>query len=110
MGDNIELRESSNVPDSDDVVYQLLNDSPVEPHRKGVLRLTVNVPLPPSSQQAVQARPPARWRTPEFIFYGLAFIVAIPVMVWKPVDLSSGVFWSHIAPYANLEGNFSITS
>jgi len=91
MGDNIELRESSGTSDvnqSTGMMYQLLHDSPIEPQRKGVLRLTVDIPVPPSSQQAVQARPPARWRTPEFIFYGLAFIVVVPIMVWKTVELS----------------------
>ena len=92
MGDNIELRNASNDPGSSDAMNHLLHDSKVEPHRIGILRLTVDIPVPPSSQQAVQSRPAARWRTPEFIFYGCAFIVAIPVMIWKTVDLSQRVF------------------
>ncbi|KLO17383.1 MBOAT-domain-containing protein [Schizopora paradoxa] len=88
MDDHIELRETSNNSEADDALYHLIHDSVVEPRREGILRLTVKIPVPPSSQQAIQARPPARWRTPEFIFYGLAFVIAIPVMIWKTVNLS----------------------
>jgi hypothetical protein len=59
------------------------------PARRGILRLTVDVPIT-SSPKAGAARPPPRWRTPEFLFYGVAFVVVVPAMVWKPIALSSG--------------------
>ena len=62
-----------------------------EPHRKGILRLTVDVPFGSSKQRTVQTRPPPRWRTPEFYFYYFVFAFAIPIMVWTPIKLSQGV-------------------
>ena len=60
------------------------------PSRRGILRLTVDVPLS-NSPKAGLARPP-RWRTPEFFVYGVVFAVVVPLMIWKPVDLSRGMF------------------
>ena len=61
-----------------------------EPSRKGILHFTVNVPPGSVRQRTVQARPPPRWRTPEFYLYYLVFAVAVPIMVWKPIRLSEG--------------------
>lgn len=58
------------------------------PKRRGILRMTVDVPS--SSQKTVQTHPPPRWRTPEFVVYFLVITVAVLLMVWKPVALSRG--------------------
>lgn len=63
-------------------------DSPRAPRRRGITRLTVDVPsydAPPNAK----ARPSPRWRTPEFMVYAVVFAAALPVMVWIPVALSS---------------------
>lgn len=67
-------------------------ESPLS-RRRGITKLTVEVPLSSSSKrpEASQSRP-ARWKTPEFIFYGVAFCAVVPVMVWIPIQLSSGEF------------------
>lgn len=59
----------------------------------GVVALTVQTPTssnftPPESAPL----PPApRWYTPEFIFYGIAFLVVVPYMVKVPYDISNGL-------------------
>ncbi|KAH8118197.1 MBOAT-domain-containing protein [Phellopilus nigrolimitatus] len=60
----------------------------VTPKRRGVLCLTVETPVASSFQRPVQARPPPRWRTPEFLFYGVVFAAVLPLMIWKPMVLS----------------------
>jgi hypothetical protein len=65
----------------------LANDAPVK--RKGIIRLTVDIPGSHRSQVG-NNRPPARWKSPEFIFYGVAFLFVVPLMVKVPVDLSKG--------------------
>lgn len=68
-------------------------DSDHSPHlRRGIIALTVDIPSSHPRQSQPAERPPARWRTPEFLFYALVFIVIVPVMVWIPITLSSGMF------------------
>lgn len=62
----------------------------VKPSRRGILRLTVDVPVQSPSKPG-STRPAPRWRTPEFMFYGVVFSVVVPLMVWKPIDLSRGM-------------------
>lgn len=64
--------------------------------RSGILRLTVEVEGSSSSKNAATTRPPpaSRWRTPEFMFYGIVFVVVIPLMAWKAMALSRGMSWS----------------
>jgi len=31
---------------------------------------------------------PSKWRTPEFLLYGLIFIVVVPMMIWIPFSVS----------------------
>jgi hypothetical protein len=59
--------------------------------RRGIARLTVEVPAsaPPAGARAM----PARWRTPEFLFYYVCAVVVIPLMVWVPWRLSSRAYW-----------------
>ncbi|OCH89613.1 MBOAT-domain-containing protein [Obba rivulosa] len=60
------------------------------PHvRKGVTRLTVDVPSSYRSAPPRRVQPASRWSTPEFIFYGVIFCLVVPIMVWIPVTLSS---------------------
>ncbi|KAL5526721.1 GUP1 [Sanghuangporus sanghuang] len=54
--------------------------------RRGILRMTVDVPS--SSQKTIQMHSLPRWRTLEFLVYYVVFIVALPLMVWKPISLS----------------------
>ena len=51
-----------------------------------IVKLTVDIP---SSHQPRTTDTTPRWKTPEFFFYYVVFIVVIPVMVWIPVTLSS---------------------
>ncbi|CAE7098754.1 unnamed protein product [Rhizoctonia solani] len=57
----------------------------------GVVSLTVQTPTssnftPPETQPPP---PPPRWRSPEFIFYGVAFLIVVPYMVKIPYDISN---------------------
>lgn len=57
----------------------------------GVVALTVQTPTssnftPPDSQPPP---PPPRWRTPEFICYGIVFLVVVPYMAKVPYDISN---------------------
>lgn len=50
--------------------------------------LTINIPG--STRRAgADDPPPARWRTPEFMFYGLVFAIVVPMLIWWPIKLSS---------------------
>lgn len=82
---------------SDHVVLQMPSDdrrlSPLgieglvnEKQPSRIVKLTVDVP---SSHQAQTAGTAPRWKTPEFFFYYVVFVVVIPIMVWIPVTLSS---------------------
>jgi D-alanyl-lipoteichoic acid acyltransferase DltB (MBOAT superfamily) len=57
------------------------------PIPRGITSLTVNIPA--SSRIPNEPRPLARWRTPEFIFYYVVALFAIPLMAWVPIHLSS---------------------
>ncbi|CAG7855140.1 Putative membrane-bound O-acyltransferase C24H6.01c [Serendipita indica DSM 11827] len=54
-----------------------------------LVSLTVQTP---TSQQApgtiTRTPPPARWNTPEFIIYGVLFVIVFPMMVYSPMQLS----------------------
>ncbi|CUA70892.1 Glycerol uptake protein 1 [Saccharomyces cerevisiae S288c] [Rhizoctonia solani] len=57
----------------------------------GVVSLTVQTPTssnftPPETQSPP---PPPRWRTPEFLFYGVAFMIVVPYMAKVPYDISN---------------------
>ncbi|EMD33382.1 hypothetical protein CERSUDRAFT_108172 [Gelatoporia subvermispora B] len=54
-----------------------------------ITRLTVDIPssyrpVPPREEQSAP-----KWRSPEFVFYGIIFVLVVPIMVWIPVTLSS---------------------
>jgi hypothetical protein len=51
-----------------------------------IVKLTVDIPSS-HQPQAVDTTP--RWKTPEFFFYYVTFVVVVPIMVWIPVALSS---------------------
>lgn len=51
-----------------------------------IVKFTVDIP---SSHQPQAASTTPRWKTPEFLFYYVVFVVVVPVMVWIPVALSS---------------------
>jgi hypothetical protein len=59
-------------------------------------RLVVPSGAPPAkfyqdagSRPALADAKPPLWRTAEFYFYYLAFIVVVPLMIKSPIDLSS---------------------
>lgn len=54
---------------------------------RGITALTVSIPTS-ETNRIDPNRPKARWRTPEFIFYGICFIIVVPYMVWVPYSLS----------------------
>lgn len=64
-------------------------DSPAlsqPPKNAGIVHLTVDVP--DASRRSRVSHEAPKWRTLEFLIYGVVFCVAIPVMVWIPVSLS----------------------
>lgn len=48
--------------------------------------LTISVPG--CTRRSEDDPPPARWRTPEFIFYGIAFVIVVPLLIYWPMRLS----------------------
>jgi len=55
--------------------------------RRGITRLTVDVPAPSRPGTGLNVKP-SRWNTPEFYLYYFVFLLAVPWMVWVPVSLS----------------------
>ncbi|KAI9056770.1 MBOAT-domain-containing protein [Trametes sanguinea] len=67
-------------------------DSPEQslpPKPTGLARLTVEIPSAYNPAVKEASHPPPRWRTPEFMVYYVVFILAVPLMVWIPYQLSS---------------------
>lgn len=68
-------------------------DSPNYGQRRGITRLTVDIPSSRiSAAQDITSHPHARWRTPEFLLYAVVFAVVVPMMAWIPVRLSNRTF------------------
>ncbi|KAI0729251.1 MBOAT-domain-containing protein [Fomitopsis betulina] len=63
--------------------------------RTGIVKLTIDIPSSHRPQVAARPHPPPRWRTPEFVFYGLMFCIVVPIMVWVPISLSSPTHWNY---------------
>jgi protein-cysteine N-palmitoyltransferase HHAT len=61
----------------------------LHPTRKGITRLTVDVPAPRNRSSESK---PARWNTAEFYLYYVLFIVTVPWMIWVPISLSQGEY------------------
>lgn len=74
-----------------------LEGEPVPRKRKGIVRLTVDIPSSNRVPRSDNARspPPSRWKTPEFAFYYAAALIVIPLMIWVPIDLSSSELATH---------------
>lgn len=83
---------------SDHIVLQMPSDdrplSPLEieslangKHPSRIVNLTVDIPSSHQPQTTGTSSP--RWKTLEFFFYYVVFIVVVPVMAWIPVTLSS---------------------
>jgi protein-cysteine N-palmitoyltransferase HHAT len=53
---------------------------------------STDVPSTPSKQQrkTEEAGPP-RWNTPEFWFYGVVFVIVVPMMFYCAYDVSKGM-------------------
>ncbi|KAH8094526.1 MBOAT, membrane-bound O-acyltransferase family-domain-containing protein [Cristinia sonorae] len=64
-----------------------LHLQPTTPKQRGITRLTVDIP--DATKPSSLSSRPSRWRTPEFVVYGVVFLVVVPLMVWIPVSLSS---------------------
>ncbi|KAI6155414.1 MBOAT, membrane-bound O-acyltransferase family-domain-containing protein [Pisolithus tinctorius] len=56
---------------------------------RGIASLTVGIPSSRKNRQPDGPSSPPRWKTPEFIFYYIAFVVVVPLMAWVPIRLSS---------------------
>ena len=69
-------------------------DSPSQPvdPRKGITKLTVDIPSSYNPHARTQQHPKSRWRTPEFMFYYVVFAFALPLMAWITFRLSSGEY------------------
>lgn len=68
-----------------------LDAPPPQPvdQRKGILKLTVHIPSSGKPASVERKHPAPRWFTPEFLFYYVAAVIVIPIMVWIPIRLSS---------------------
>ena len=62
---------------------------PPAPHRKGVTRLTIDIPSSYDAKLKAELHPEPRWRTTEFMCYYVVFALALPLMAWIPYRLSS---------------------
>ena len=69
--------------------FDLESEFDTQDKRSGIVKLTIDIPSSHRPQVAAESHPPPRWRTPEFIFYGVVFCVVVPMLVWIPVGLSS---------------------
>lgn len=49
----------------------------------------LTIETPGNARRSTDEPPPPRWRTPEFIFYGVAFVVVVPILVYWPMKISS---------------------
>ncbi|KAG8978076.1 glycerol transporter [Tulasnella sp. 425] len=58
------------------------------PRHRGIVALTIETPTSSKPRYDLPPRPPPRWNTPEFIFYLIVFIIAVPLLVKIPVELS----------------------
>ncbi|KDQ59021.1 hypothetical protein JAAARDRAFT_33744 [Jaapia argillacea MUCL 33604] len=67
--------------------FELDSPSPRKPH--GIISMTIEIPSSSRAARSPETRPPARWKTPEFAFYELAFLIVVPIMIWIPISLSS---------------------
>jgi len=56
---------------------------------RGITALTVDIPLSHKTISPSAPQRPSLWKTPEFMFYGVVFAVAVPVMIWIPITLSN---------------------
>ena len=82
-----DLRRPSAVHELDS---QRDTDASRQRQRKGILQLTVDIPSSYRPGTVTdERRAPPRWRMPEFLFYYVAAVVAIPFMVWVPMQLSN---------------------
>jgi hypothetical protein len=60
------------------------------PRMTRITDLTVTIPgskIQPSTN--TRPLPPVRWRTPEFMFYWVAFAIVVPLLIYWPIRLSS---------------------
>lgn len=49
----------------------------------------LTVDIPSAYKPNLQHHAPPLWRTPEFFVYYCVFLIAVPVMIWIPISLSS---------------------
>lgn len=59
------------------------------PGRKGITKMTVDIPSSNRGQRPGETRPPSRWKSPEFALYYAVVLTMVPIMAWVPVGLSS---------------------
>ncbi|KAH9930065.1 MBOAT-domain-containing protein [Fomitopsis serialis] len=69
--------------------FELETDHEASSKRSGIIKLSIDIPSSHRPQVAAESHPPPRWRTPEFILYGLVFCVVVPMLAWVPISLSS---------------------
>ncbi|KAI0077283.1 MBOAT-domain-containing protein [Panus rudis PR-1116 ss-1] len=72
-------------------------DSVYRDQRKGITKLTVEIPSSSNQAQTSRETSPSRWGTPEFMFYAIAFCLVVPIMFWIPIKLSSSTHPNYTA-------------
>lgn len=55
--------------------------------------------LTASQKKILSQVKPSRWSTPEFYFYGIAFLFVVPYMFKVAIDLSSGMSFPFFLPF-----------
>ncbi|KAG9004573.1 glycerol transporter [Tulasnella sp. JGI-2019a] len=65
-----------------------LEDTP-ERKPRGITALTVTTPTSLRPRQTTKVPPAPRWKTPEFLFYGLVHVVVLPFLFKVPMDMSN---------------------
>jgi hypothetical protein len=65
-------------------------------HRSRIINLTVDIPSSHHPQHPESHIPKPRWWTLEFMVYYVVFLIAVPVMIWIPVRLSSRMWFVYL--------------
>ncbi|KAI6039919.1 MBOAT, membrane-bound O-acyltransferase family-domain-containing protein [Pisolithus marmoratus] len=90
MPDDVVIDMPTNPHNSKATVHRFEPADMTPPDRaRGIASLTVGIPSSRKNRPPDGSSPLPRWKTPEFIFYYIVFVVVVPLMAWVPIRLSS---------------------
>lgn len=55
----------------------------------------LTISTPGNVRRSSDEPPPPRWRTPEFIFYAVVFVLVVPVLIYWPMKISSSTNFNY---------------